>query len=79
VSRIETIYSAINKMARAHGTPRPDKFGGGTWDFDEEIEIWKRQIIGNEEKLGYVPLTSLQWSIIDSYIGVRRNEFHKST
>lgn len=68
--RIETIYQAIDQMARAHGTGRPIMFGGGIWNFDEEIEIWKRQIIGFEKN----PLTPLQWTIINAYIETKRKE-----
>jgi len=79
MDRIKTIYGAIDKMARAHGTPKPDKFGGGTWDFNEEIKIWKKQIIGQEERHGYIPLSTLQWGMINLYIESERNKLYKGT
>lgn len=72
--RIKTIYEAIDQMAAVHGTPRPKHFGGGTWNFDEEIKIWKKQIIGQEAERGYEPLTPLQWHIINTYIVLKRKE-----
>lgn len=66
--RIKIIYEAIDEMANAHGIDRPNKFGGGIWNFDEEIEIWKKQILGNEN----IPLTKQQWTVINSYIKLYR-------
>jgi hypothetical protein len=74
MDRIETIYRAIDQMAKVHNTPRPERFGGGVWNFDEEIEIWKKQIIEGQKKYGMTPLTPLQWRVIDSYIEIRRKE-----
>jgi hypothetical protein len=68
MDRIETIYGALTEMARVHGSIRPERFGGGLWNFDEEVKIWRGQIIGHEEENGYEPLTPLQWSIISRYI-----------
>lgn len=70
MDKVERVYEAIDQIALAHGTSRPEKFGGGNWDFDEEIKIWKKQIIGHET----IPLTSLQWAIIDSYIKSKKEE-----
>jgi hypothetical protein len=77
--RIETIYGAIDQMAKTHGKTKPKKWqckGGKCrkWNFDEEIKIWKKQVIEREEIIGVEPLTSLQWKIIDSYINTKRKE-----
>jgi hypothetical protein len=72
--RIEIIYKAIDQMAEAHGTPKPEKFGGGTWGFNEEIARWKIQVVEKERLARREPLTPLQWSVIDSYIEIKRKE-----
>jgi hypothetical protein len=74
MDRIESIYDAIEQMANVHGKPRPKEFGGGKWNFNTEIRIWKNQIIGHEEEQGYRPLSSHQWKIINQYIKIRRKE-----
>jgi hypothetical protein len=74
LDRIETVYSAIDQMAKAHGKPKPSIFGGGKWNFDKEIQIWKEQIKKGESQMGGEPLSPLQWSIINSYIKVKRGE-----
>lgn len=74
MDRIETIYQAIDQMANMHGKPRPKRFGSGIWNFNEEIKIWKSQIIGNEEISGQVLLSPLQWTIINSYIVQKQKE-----
>lgn len=75
--RIEIIYDAIDQMAKFHGKPRPVKFGGGKWNFDKEIRIWRGQIKKGEKRLGREPLTPLQWRIINTYIGIKRKELSK--
>ena len=70
--RIAIIYNAIDEMAQVHGSPRPDKFGGGIWNFSEEIKIWKEQVNEREKLSGRTPLTSLQWVVIDTYIDLKR-------
>ena len=62
--RIEMTYDAIDEMIALHGTPRPEKFGGGTWSATEEFLIYKDQV-GNR-------YTKHQWMIIESYF---RNKF----
>ena len=75
MDRIETVYMAIDQMAATHGTDRPANMGGGKWDFDEEIKIWKAQIIRGEKADARInPLTPLQWGIINSYIKEKRND-----
>ena len=63
--RIEMTYDAIDEMIAVHGTPRPERFGGGTWDAEEEFEIYKKQV-GNR-------YTELQWTIIESYFKKKFN------
>jgi hypothetical protein len=70
--RIEIIYNAIDQMAKFHGKPRPVKFGGGKWNFDKEIKVWKEQIKKGEQLYGREPLTRLQWKIIDNYINIKK-------
>ena len=74
LDRLEIIYDAINQIAKAHGKPKPNYFGKGKWNFDTEIKIWKKQIIGHEREHGYPPLTPLQWKLINHYISVKRRE-----
>jgi hypothetical protein len=72
MDRIETIYQAIDQMFKVHNTSRPEEFGGGLWDFNEEIELWKKQIIGHEVN----PLTPLQWTMINLYIKTKSDELN---
>ena len=62
--RIETTYIAVDEMIKFHGNPRPEKFGGGTWDAPEEFAYYKEQI-GER-------YTKLQWTIIELYF---KNKF----
>jgi len=57
--RIELTYTALDEMINVHGTARPERFGGGKWDAEEEFEIYKKQV-GDR----YTPL---QWKIITLY------------
>lgn len=66
--RIEMTYQAIDEMIKAHNTPKPEKFGGGLWNAEEEFEIYKKQV-GDR-------YTSLQWSIITKYFKLK---FEKKT
>ena len=74
--RITEIYKAVDEMIACHGKPRPERFGGGTWDVFEEITNWKAQIITGESQNDFhlKPLTPLQWEIIDSYITIKIKE-----
>jgi hypothetical protein len=74
MDRIETIYHAIDQMKSVHGKPRPAEFGGGKWDFNEEIKIWKDGVIKKQKLYGESSLTPLQWSMIDSYINIQRKD-----
>ena len=76
MDRIEIIYNAIDQMGVAHGTSRPPKFGGGIWDFDEEIALWKKDVIEKEKIFGRDPLTLLQWETIDLYIAEKRKNLY---
>ena len=68
--RIEMTYQAIDEIIKCHGTPRSERFGGGTWDAEEEISIYKKQV-GDR-------YTKLQWSIIMNYFKKerRKNDVH---
>jgi len=57
--RIEITYEALDLMIERHGKHRPDVFGGGVWDAEEEFEIYKKQV-------GEI-YSPLQWIIITSY------------
>jgi len=57
--RIETTYNAIDDMADCDGKPRPERFGGGKWNKDEELAVYAKQV-GKR----YSPI---QWRIIMSY------------
>jgi len=59
MDRIELTYCSIDEMIKMHGASRPDRFGGGIWDAEEEFDIFRKQI-GDR-------YTGLQWSIITSY------------
>lgn len=72
--KIEIIYESINEMVKVHGTERPERFGGGRWNFNEEIKIWKRQIKDAEKEGRAKPLSELKWIIIDNYISIKRDE-----
>jgi hypothetical protein len=77
MERIEIIYNAIDQMAEFHGKPRPERFGGGKWDFNEEIKAWKEQIKKGEKLYGREPLAPLQWKIIDNYISIKKKKLKK--
>jgi hypothetical protein len=66
--RIEQTYQAIDEMIEAHGKPRPEKFGKGKWNANEEFLIYMKQV-GNI----YTPL---QWTIITDYF---KNKFKEKT
>jgi len=59
MDRIEETYNAIDQMAASHGKPRLAQFGGGKWDKNEELALYKKQV-GDR----YTPL---QWRMILSY------------
>jgi len=64
--RIEITYDAIDKMISVHKTPRPEKFGGGNWDAEEEFKIYKKQV-GKR-------YTLLQWKIMGDYFKIKFKE-----
>ena len=66
MDRIEMTYESIDGMIKVHGTPRPERFGGGLWDAEEEFKIFKEQI-GDR-------YTELQWHIITSYFETKFKE-----
>jgi hypothetical protein len=59
MDRIEMTYRAIDEMIAKDGKQRPEKFGGGVWNAEEEFEIYKEQV-GER-------YTKLQWKIITLY------------
>jgi hypothetical protein len=59
MDRIEMTYNAIDVMIAVNGKPRPEHFGGGVWNAEEEFEIYKKQV-GNR-------YTELQWHVISTY------------
>ena len=75
--RIEIIFSAIDQMYKSHGKERPEKFGGGKWSFDEEVQIWKNQVQKKEVEYGEVPLSPTQWRIIDEYIKLKKEKLEQ--
>ena len=77
LNRLETVFKAIDQMAAAHGKVRPKQFGGGKWDFNEEIELWKCQVKKGEINMAvknfeFVPMNENEWSMVDAYIISRR-------
>jgi hypothetical protein len=64
--RIEITYGAIDEMISVHNTPRPEKFGGGLWNAEEEFVIYKKQV-GKR-------YTFLQWKIISEYFKLKLKE-----
>ena len=78
MDRIGTIYYAIDEMFRAHGQPKPKQFGGGIWNYKEELNIWKKQVIEGELRANIKPLTPLQWKIINKYIEQKEKEVNEN-
>lgn len=64
--RIEMTYNAIDEIINSNGKPRPEHFGGGVWDAEEEFEIYKNQV-GDR-------YTELQWKIITNYFRTKLKE-----
>ena len=64
--RIEITYDAIDQIIEVDRTPKPEHFGGGKWDAEEEFEIYKKQV-GDR----YTPL---QWKIITIYFRTKLSE-----
>ena len=69
MDRIEQTYKAIDEMIECHGNPKPEQFGGGLWDAEEEFEIYKKQV-GDR-------YTELQWVIISAYFKEKFMEVKK--
>jgi len=44
LKRMILTYEAIDEMFRNHGMPRPDFYGGGVWDRDEELAVYVEQV-----------------------------------
>ena len=59
MDRIEMTYQAIDKIIANDGLSKPEFFGGGVWDAEEEFEFYKKQV-GDK-------YTELQWIIITTY------------
>jgi hypothetical protein len=81
MDRIEEIYNAIDEIVKSHGKPRPAAYGGGKWDFDEEIRVWIKQVTEGEAQIAFndpsfKPLTNLQWGLIRKYIVLKRAEVY---
>lgn len=65
MNRIQKTSKAITEMVEAHGTPKPEEFGGGIWDMEEEFKIYKEQV-GKR-------YTKLQWSVIELHFKSLQN------
>lgn len=64
MDRLKIILNAIDDIYKAHDTPRPSFYGGGKWDFDEEISIYIDSLIKGEEMSDY-KLTAQEWRFIN--------------
>ncbi len=63
VGRKRKTEKAIDQMIAAHGTPRPEKFGGACWDMYEEYSFYKKQV-------GEM-YTPKEWMEFDAYFNAR--------
>jgi hypothetical protein len=59
-------YEAIDEMIECHGKEKPEHFGSGLWDAEEEFIIYQEQV-GDR-------YSELQWSIISKYFEIKFKE-----
>lgn len=69
-TKLEQAVDVVKAIAESHGKERPQRLGGGNWDFFEEIENWKVQIQFAEQYLGQEKLTPAEKQVISKYIDV---------
>ncbi len=72
MNRLKLILNAIDEIYKAHNTPRPVNYGGGVWDYDEEISIYIDSLIKGEEMADYPKLTAQEWKFIHQRISHHR-------
>lgn len=72
MNRLQLIFNSIDEMWKYHDTPKLVFYGGGLWDFDEEISIYIDSIIKGEEMSDIPPLTAGEWRLINQKISSYR-------